>query len=149
MKKLYIFYRASFLLALLLQVCCYGQRTAANISGVVSDPAGAVIAGAHAVATDSETGTTTGAVANAQGFYVIANLSPGTYRLRVEAAGFQAVEQTGIVIQVGQSMTVNVDMKVGSQTEQVVVTTQPALVDTTSQTVELRDHPATDRTAAP
>jgi len=135
MKRSYTLLGTSLLLAIILQVFCYGQRTSANISGVVTDPSGAVIPGAHATIIDANTGTTTGAQANDQGVYVISNLQPGAYSLRVEAPGFQGVEQKGIVIQVGQFMTVNVAMKMGTEIQQVVVTTQPALVGTNSQTV--------------
>ena len=135
MKKTNPFLWVGVLFVLILQLPCHGQRTAANISGVVTDPAGAMIPGAKTTASNLGTGTVTNAQTNDQGFYVVPNLQPGTYRLRVEAPGFQTIEQAGIVIQVGQSMTVNLTMSVGNQTQQVVVTDQPALIDSSSQTV--------------
>lgn len=112
-----------------------GQRTAAALSGAVVDPSGAVVPAAHVTVTDTSTGIATVAQVNAQGFYIVINLEPGTYALHVEAAGFQRFEQTGIVIQVGQSRTVDVALKVGATTSEVVVTGEAPLVDTRSQTV--------------
>ena len=111
------------------------QRTAASISGTVTDPSGAAIPAAHITATEVSTGIQTQAQSNGEGFYVLSNMQPGMYRVRVESAGFETYEQTGLAIQVGQPRTVNAAMKVGSATQQVVVTGQPPLLDTTTQTI--------------
>jgi hypothetical protein len=121
--------------AMLWSALAVAQRTAATLSGQVVDPSGAVVPVAHVAVTESDTGITTAAQVNAQGFYIVSNLEPGTYVLRVEATGFQGYEQTGIVIQVGQSRTVDVRLKVGATTAEVVVTGESPLVDTRSQTV--------------
>ena len=112
-----------------------GQRTATTLSGKLVDPSGAVVPAAHVTVTETSTGIATVAQVNAEGFYVVPNLEPGTYALRVEAAGFQSFEETGIVIQVGQPRTVDVALKVGTTSTQVVVTSESPLVDTRSQTV--------------
>ncbi len=121
--------------AMLWSALAVGQRTAATLSGQVVDPTGAVVPAAHVAVTESSTGIATVAQVNAQGFYIVSNLEPGTYVLRVDATGFQRYEQTGIVIQVGQSRTVDVRLKVGATTAEVVVTGESPLVDTRSQTV--------------
>jgi hypothetical protein len=121
--------------AMLWSALAMGQRTAATLSGEVVDPTGAVVLAAHVTVTETSTGVATDAQANAQGFYIVPNLAPGTYVLHVEAAGFQRFEQTGIVIQVGQSRTVDVSLKVGAASQEVVVTGESPLVDTRSQTV--------------
>ncbi len=72
---------------------------------------------------------------NESGFYQLANLPPGAYSLRVESPGFEGYVQNGIVLQVDQSATVNVALKIGSQAESVTVTGEPPLVDTRSQTI--------------
>ena len=72
---------------------------------------------------------------NVSGFYSIPNLDPGPYRLDVAVAGFESFEQTGIVLQVGGDLTVNVTLKVGASTETVTVTSQAPLVNTRDQTL--------------
>jgi hypothetical protein len=113
----------------------FAQRTSSNISGVVSDPSGAIVAGAKVTATETATNATSGAVTNQTGFYVVTNLAPGNYTLRVDQPGFQSSLQQGIVLVVDQSATVNVSLKVGSQAEMVTVEGQASQVDLRSQTV--------------
>ena len=118
-----------------LSIPGFGQRNTAALSGTTTDPTGAVIPAAQITAVQTSTGTTSRTQSNESGFYQIPNLSPGTYSLRVEHAGFQSYLQEGIVLQVDQSATVNVALKVGSQAESVTVTGEPPLVDVRSQTL--------------
>src|ERR1700732_1244663 len=107
----------------------FAQRTSSNISGAVSDPSGAVIVGAKVTATETATNAASGAVTNQSGFYVITNLAPGNYTLRVEQPGFQSSLQKDIVLVVDQSATVNVSLKVGSRANVVTVEGQASQVD--------------------
>ena len=59
------------------------QRTSSNISGAVSDPSGAIVVGARVTATELATNAASVAVTNQSVFYVITNLAPGGYTLRV------------------------------------------------------------------
>ncbi len=113
----------------------FAQRTSSNISGAVSDSSGAVIVGAKVTATETATNAASVAVTNQTGFYVVTNLAPGNYTLRVEQSGFQSSLQKGIVLVVDQSATVNVSLKVGSQADVVTVDGQASQVDVRSQTV--------------
>jgi hypothetical protein len=118
-----------------IPVAIFGQRSSALISGTATDPTGAIIPGARVMASQTSTGTTIRTETNDKGSYQIPDLPPGTYTLRVEHPGFQAFIQQGIVLQVDQSATVNVTLRVGSQSESVTVTGEPPLVDTRSQTL--------------
>jgi hypothetical protein len=113
----------------------FSQRSTAVISGTINDPSGAVIVGAIVTAVQVSTGTMVKTQSNENGFYQLGNLSPGAYSLRVENPGFEGYVQNGIVLQVDQSATVNVALRVGSQAESVTVTGEPPLVDTRSQTI--------------
>ncbi len=129
----------------LLQVACLSvfcmclpavaQRSASSLSGTVTDQSGAVIPGANIVVTEITTGVSTSAQSNGQGFYLISNLQPGTYKLHMGKAGFESYQRTGIVIQAGQPTSIDVAMNVGAASQQVMVTGAPPLVDTTNQTV--------------
>lgn len=112
-----------------------GQRNTAAISGTTTDPSGGVIPAAQVTAVQTSTGTTSQTQSNEGGFYLLPNLPPGAYTLRIEHAGFQTFVQEGIILQVDQAATVNVSLKVGSQAESVTITGEPPLVDVRSQTV--------------
>src|SRR5262245_17157986 len=75
----------------------------ARIAGVVSDPAGALIAGANVTLTQTGTGQTQSMSTSASGAYTFLDLTPGLYDLNVKAAGFKAHAQTGITVQVGHA----------------------------------------------
>src|SRR5882724_4205099 len=130
------------LMVVLLPIALVGQRTAADISGVVTDSSGAVVPGAKVTATNIDTGVPTSADTNPSGFYVISALEPGPYRLEVNKTGFQTYLQKGINLQAGQAITMNLTLTVGSTTEQVVVTGEPPLVNTRDQTVSYAITPA-------
>src|SRR5579872_4458015 len=121
--------------ALCLSLSAFGQRNTAAISGTTTDPTGAVVPGTQVTAVQTSTGTTSRTQSNESGFYQLPNLPVGTYTLRVEHAGFQAYIQEGIVLQVDQAATINVVLKVGSQTESVTITGEAPLVDVRTQTL--------------
>jgi len=112
------------------------QQPVGNISGVVTDPTGAVIAGATATATSLATGATRTATTNDQGFFLIPTLLPGEYKLSVEAKGFGTFTVERVVVEVGQTAKVDVAMKVAGATEAIQVTgAETATVDTQQTTV--------------
>lgn len=123
------------LVTMLAWVPVFGQRTSASVSGVVTDPSGAVVPGARITVFQVSTGTQTIGRTDSGGFYVISNLQPATYELRVEKAGFQGFRQTGVTLQVGQAATIDVKLIVGGATQAVTVSAQPSLVDTRNQTL--------------
>ncbi|MGH9327842.1 MAG: carboxypeptidase-like regulatory domain-containing protein, partial [Terriglobia bacterium] len=128
----------TYVLSAVISLSCvpaFGQRTAAAVSGVVRDPSGAVIPGARVTAIQVSTGARTAVQTNASGFYVIPNLPPSGYRLLVEKVGFEAFEQTGITLVVGQAASVNVTLTLGKPTQRVTVSGQPPLVNTRTQTL--------------
>jgi len=97
-----------------------------SLTGVVSDPSGAVIPGVKVTLTDvgkhfDYTATTDGA-----GRYLLRSLPPSTYRLRAEAAGFSAFVQDNVVLAVSQNAAVDVVLKIGHETQTVEVSAVPA-----------------------
>ncbi len=117
-------------LALLCGAMLWGQaQNTAQIQGTVVDATGAAVAGANVQAKQAETGAVRTAVSDADGTYVLANLPVGPYRIEVRKEGFSTYVQTGIVLQVATSPTVDIQMKVGAVTEQVQVVADAALVE--------------------
>lgn len=106
-----------------------GQANFGNIIGTVTDPAGAVVPGAKVTITSEERGTVASAVTNESGNFTQTHLQVGTYRVEVEAAGFQRYVQSSVRVSVDSSTPLNVELTVGAVTEEVTVTgAPPALV---------------------
>src|SRR5215467_6718068 len=109
----------------------------AQIGGVVSDPAGMVIAGAQVSMTDTEKGQVHTAVSDSTGSYTLPNLPVGPYRLEVKAQGFKNYVQSGLVLQVGNNIQVNVAMQIGSLSEKVEVTATTSQVETKENSISV------------
>jgi hypothetical protein len=102
----------------------------AQIHGVVQDSSGAVVAGAQITATHTDTGETRSTVSAADGSYLLPDLSIGSYSLEVSSAAFSKYLQTGIVLQVGQNVQINIPLTVGSVSQEVHVSANAAMVET-------------------
>ncbi len=101
----------------------------AALSGSVSDPSGARVPKASVKLTNSERGITRAATSGSSGEFSFALLPAGTYTLETSAPGFETSRQTGIVLQVGDSLTENVSLTIGAS-EQVSVTASGPLLQT-------------------
>ena len=119
------------LLLLHADTAALAQATA-ELNGVVRDESGGVLPGVSVTATQTETGFTRTVVSDATGSYAMPNLPTGPYRLEVALQGFRTYVQTGIVLQVGATPTINVSMAVGSLEETVSVEAAAPLVDVRS-----------------
>jgi hypothetical protein len=109
----------------------WAQATA-QISGTVRDQTGAVLPGVEVKATQTDTGLSRTAVTNESGSYVLSNLPLGPYRLDAALPGFRTFVQTGIVLQVNSSPSINPVLEVGQVSEQIEVQADAALVETRS-----------------
>src|SRR5215467_8249910 len=107
-------------------------KVVAGVSGTVTDASGAVLAGATVQMKAVETGTVETRVTNSEGFYAFVNLQPGHYDLEVKQTGFTTYKQTGIVLDVDSAKILNVAMKLGQVSEQVVVSGEAVQIDTAS-----------------
>src|SRR5215831_11929280 len=96
----------------------------AQLSGVVTDSSGAIIPDAKVTLTDEATNIATTTSTNASGVYVLTNLRPASYSIRVEARGMSPQERKGVVVAVSQQATLNFSLSPGQVTEHVVVTEQ-------------------------
>lgn len=121
----------TFLMAFLTSLNVAGQQITASIRGTVVDPSGAIVQSATVAAKQIETGLTREAITDRQGAYVLVELPIGHYRLEVQAKGFQKYVQQGISLDVNETATVGVHLKLGSETQQVEVSADAALVQST------------------
>ena len=69
-----------------------------SIQGTVTDPSGAIVAGATVTATNIATGVTTVHTTTDAGFYVLPLLTPGEYSVTVKAAGFQTLTEEHVIV---------------------------------------------------
>jgi hypothetical protein len=107
----------------------FGQATAsATIQGTITDKSGAVVAGAEIVAKNKGTDITRTASSDGTGSYRFELLPVGTYTVSVTKRGFGAFSQT-IEILVGQTATVNAELKPGAESEVIEVTSEVPLLD--------------------
>jgi hypothetical protein len=104
----------------------------ASIAGTVRDSSGSVLPGVTVTATQTDTGLMRTAITDATGGYIISNLPVGPYKLEFMLQGFRALVQTGIVLQVGGSPTVNVALELGNVEESVTVQGESPLIETRS-----------------
>ncbi len=121
------------LAALLLCIPAFAQLNLGSIAGTVTDTSGAVIAGATVTVTDVERGVSRTLTTDTAGQYSAPSLTPGSYSVRVEFAGFQTLNRTGISVGVGQAVRVDVAMQPGAQTQTVTVTEAVPLINTTNE----------------
>ena len=120
----------------LLAANCFGQTSAMNgeISGTVTDPSGAAVAGATVNATNTVTGFKQSVKTADTGLYRLTLLPLGTYDLEVQAAGFGAAKRTNIPVIVGQAAVVDVALSVAGTATTVEVSaaalvTEPSRID--------------------
>jgi hypothetical protein len=119
-------------LILLLTAGAAWAQVTAQLSGTVRDESGAVLPGVTVTATQTDTGLVRTTVSDETGGYLLTNLPLGPYRLEVALQGFRTYVQTGIVLQVGATPTVNAVLGVGSLEESVTVEAAAPLVDVRS-----------------
>src|SRR3954466_4392530 len=108
------------------------QLSTAELSGKVTDSTGAILPGVTVTVTQTDTGFTRTVVTDSDGAYLLTNLPTGPYRLEATLQGFRTYAQTGIVLQVGGTPTVNATLAVGALEESVTVDAAAPLVDVRS-----------------
>src|SRR5215471_1951869 len=103
--------------SLLILICLasaltFAQSSTATITGLVTDPSGAVIAGAKVTATNTATGVPHSVNTTSSGSYTLPNLPAGSYNIKVEASRFAVAEVKDVKLNVGDSRDLNVKMSV-------------------------------------
>jgi len=112
---------AFFVLVALGAVNVPAQESRATLSGTITDPAGAVVAGASVTLTARATGVQTSATTDDDGQFRFSLLPVGVYMLAVQAANFAAVEGRELSLRVGEERRVDVSLTVGSVGEAVTI----------------------------
>jgi hypothetical protein len=100
-----------------------------DISGVVRDTTGAVLPGVTLVLTNVETGIERTSVTNATGRYRIPSVPAGAYKLTVSLDGFATVQRSGLTLEVGQVMTLDVALPPAGVSQEVTVTADAPVIE--------------------
>src|SRR3984893_16412519 len=100
----------------------FSQGTAGRILGSVTDQTGAVVVGATVTIVDTQRNLTRTLTTDSAGEYSAPNLLPGAYTIRAGFQGFKTAERSGITLEVGQDLRVDLTLQPGEQTERVTVT---------------------------
>jgi hypothetical protein len=131
---LFRFLTASLLATCSLFLAAQGSYRA-QLRGVVSDAAGAVMPNIAVTITETGTGIATRARTDEKGEYFFTGLRPSTYSVKVEAPGFRTSERTNVVFAVDQETTLNFTLSPARVNETIEVTTTSPLLDTESPTL--------------
>ena len=143
-----------FVLVCLSASIALGQSSQASISGVVTDPQGAMVPGVEVIATEVDTGVKTTTRTNETGFYSLRPLPIGNYTVSAHLEGFRRHLREGINLTTGQSAELNLTLEIGAVAETVTVSERASLLETrnadSGQLVEsqsIEDMPLGDRRA--
>ena len=132
--------RAGRVFAVLMSIAGLIQAQTGRITGRVSDPSGAPIAGAAVRATETATNQERSTSTSSDGYYTLSSLLPGTYSVSVQTAGFKPTTNAAVQLLVDQDLRLDFSLQIGALTEEVVVTAQTPLLETEthsiSQTIE-------------
>ncbi len=110
----------------------WAQEVTASIVGTVTDPSGSSVKGAKVMATDVDRGTVWTATTNDSGTYNLLRLPIGNYTVKVSATGFQTAVQPAFTLVLNQTARVDMQMKVGTVSETVEVTSAAPILQTQS-----------------
>ena len=114
-------------LTLLLPVLAFAQGDRGALTGVVTDPSGAVVPEAVISIVETRTGSATKAASSSAGYYRV-SVPPGTYRIEASKEGFKTAVAENIVVPVAQVVTIDLTLQVGSTTQSVTVTSEAPLL---------------------
>lgn len=112
----------------ILALSAYLLAQNAALSGVVRDPAGALVSGAAIGLNNTRTGGRLAATTNDSGLYIFASVTPGTYELKANKQGFATAQVREFSVEVAQSKTLNIVLKISQAQEAITVTDEAALL---------------------
>ncbi len=106
-----------------------------TITGTVTDPSGAAVAGAGVVVTEESTQLRREARSSTEGYFAVPSLRPGSYSVKVEAPGFRLLRLSGLQLQADQTLPLRLRVEIGIASETVRVEATAVQVDTDTATM--------------
>jgi hypothetical protein len=120
----------AFAALLALPSTAVAQSAGGTIEGTVTDEQGAAVPGATVTATNNATGTARSTTTDSAGFFRLGALLPATYDVEVELSGFSTLTQTGVVVNVASTRTLEIGLKLASVEETITITDEAPLLAT-------------------
>jgi len=108
-----------------------GQGIFATLTGVVSDPSGAVVSDAKITLADAASGSLRETVSNGDGYFTFASVPVGNYNLTIEAKGFELYKAENVHLEGGERRNLNIPLVVGATSQTVEVNAQESAIVTT------------------
>jgi Carboxypeptidase regulatory-like domain/TonB dependent receptor-like, beta-barrel len=121
---------ATTLCLLLIPVASFAQTANGTITGTITDPTGAAVAGAAVEITDTDTGVKANTVTTFTGAYTATALQPGAYTVAVTSPGFKKYTRTGLSLAAAQTLGIDATLEVGGTNESVTVSAEASLLKT-------------------
>lgn len=119
-------------LMVLMAPAVFGQASDGNITGIVTDPTGAVIENADVTLRNAQTGVARTTTSDTVGTYRFQNVPVGTYEISVAAKGFVTQTLKNLTVELNKTISVNVKMQIGELATTVEVSEAMAAIDTTT-----------------
>ena len=123
---------------LLIALCCaavFAQTATGVLNGRVNDPSGASIPGAKVTIQNQATGVKQEGPTNSEGRFFNGFVLPGAYRVTVEKAGFGKYVQSNLTINVQQTVTLEIELKIGDTATTVEVSANAAQLATETSSI--------------
>src|SRR5574342_884796 len=124
----------TLLLVFLCISAANAQEVRASLTGIVSDPSGAPVAGATITVVNLSTNITVSAQTNPTGNYTVPFLAPGTYRMTVQQQGFRRFVRENIVLEAQARVRIDASLELGELSQSVTVSESVSLLQTESAT---------------
>ena len=117
-------------IALLIPASLFCQEFRGTISGAVTDPTGATIAGAKIVVTETHTGTKTPTISDSSGQYSAPFLQPGDYEIAAQMQGFKEFVRKGVHLGSGEHPVIDIRLDVGDTSQSIEITADAPILNT-------------------
>jgi len=132
-----LFASLMLIIALMLPSNLSAQGTTGTITGMVTDPSGAAIAGATVTTRNLDTNSVLIVTTSDVGTYKVTHLAPGRYSVKVDKAAYKTYQQNEIVLQMDQVAQINPSLQIGSQQETIEVTSAAPVIQTEASSIGL------------
>ncbi len=119
----------------LAAVTAAAQQGTSELRGRVLDPQGAVLPGVTIMVRNQDTGMFRETVSNSDGTYFVSGVIPGTYEISAEMTGFRKYNRKDLRLEIGKTLTLDLELAVGALEEVLTVTAESSIVDVTSKEV--------------
>ena len=143
---------AALALGLLIAVPARAQQGTGELRGRVVDAQNAVLPGVAVVAKNEASGQFREVVSGEDGSFFMSALTPGSYELSAQLSGFKRYQRGNVRVEVGKTQSIDMQLQVGGIEQEITVTAESPLVDTTSKQIggtvtsqELNDIPSINR----